>query len=95
MAGSPEDVIRETLQGGVERPLTAEVSRDALAALVALVGERDDLTGALQEQEAELARLRRVEETARGVLEASSGRRSATQVLSAMAALRAALKAPE
>jgi len=92
VVGSPEDVIRETLRGGVERPLTAEVSRDALAALVALVGERDDLTEALQGQEAELARLRRVEEAARELLEAAAGRRSATPLLSAMATLRAVLK---
>ncbi len=41
----------------------------------------------------ELARLRRIEEAAREVLDASVGRRrSATPLLAAMAALRAALK---
>lgn len=40
----------------------------------------------------ELARLRRIEAAARQVLDRSQGRRSATLVLAAMAALRAALK---
>ncbi len=43
----------------------------------------------------ELARLRRIEEAAKEVLNAPVGRRrSATPLLSAMAALRAALKEP-
>jgi DNA-binding FrmR family transcriptional regulator len=40
----------------------------------------------------ELARLRRIEETAKGVLTQMEGRRSATSMLAAIAALRAALK---
>jgi cysteine sulfinate desulfinase/cysteine desulfurase-like protein len=40
----------------------------------------------------ELARLRRVEEAAKELLDQMQGRRSATTVLSAVAALRAALK---
>jgi hypothetical protein len=39
----------------------------------------------------ELARLRRVEQAARDLLERAQGRRSATQMLEGMAALRAAL----
>jgi hypothetical protein len=50
----------------------------ALAALASLVAERD--------------RLFRVEEAARGVLNESTGRRSATPLLAAVAALRAALR---
>jgi len=41
---------------------------------------------------ADLARLRRVEEAAKELLDQMQGRRSATTVLSAVAALRAALK---
>ena len=41
---------------------------------------------------AELARLRRVEEAAKELLDQMQGRRSATMVLTAVAALRAALK---
>ena len=41
---------------------------------------------------ADLARLRRVEEAAKELLDQMKGRRSATTVLSAVAALRAALK---
>ena len=41
---------------------------------------------------ADLARLRRVEEAAKDLLDQMQGRRSATTVLSAVAALRAALK---
>jgi hypothetical protein len=41
---------------------------------------------------AELARLRRVEEAAKELLDQMQGRRSATTVLSAVAALRAAIK---
>jgi len=41
---------------------------------------------------ADLARLRRVEEAAKELLDQMPGRRSATTVLSAVAALRAALK---
>ena len=40
----------------------------------------------------ELARLRRVEEAAKELLDQMQGRRSATTMLSAVAALRAALK---
>jgi len=40
----------------------------------------------------ELARLRRIEEAARELLNRSEGRRSASQLLTAMAALRVALK---
>ena len=40
----------------------------------------------------ELARLRRVEEAAKGLLMQMEGRRSATPMLAAIAALRAALK---
>jgi hypothetical protein len=40
----------------------------------------------------ELARLHRVEEAARDLLEQSTGRRSATAMLTAMAALRAAIE---
>ena len=40
----------------------------------------------------ELARLRRIEEAARGVLREWQGRRSPTPLLTAIAALRAALK---
>ncbi len=40
----------------------------------------------------ELARLRRVEEAARRLLDQMQGKRSATQVLEAIAALRAALR---
>ena len=40
----------------------------------------------------ELARLRRVEEAAKGLLTQMEGRRSATPMLAAIAALRAALK---
>jgi hypothetical protein len=40
----------------------------------------------------ELARLRRIEEAARELLNRSQGRRSASQLLTAMAALRVALK---
>jgi hypothetical protein len=40
----------------------------------------------------ELARLRRVEEAAKELLDQMQGRRSATTVLTAVAALRAALK---
>jgi hypothetical protein len=43
---------------------------------------------------AELARLRRIEAAANEVLERMGGRRSATPLLSAIAALRAALKEP-
>jgi ribosomal 50S subunit-associated protein YjgA (DUF615 family) len=50
----------------------------ALAALVSLVSERD--------------RLLRVEEAARRVLNESTGRRSATPLLAAVAALRVALR---
>lgn len=42
----------------------------------------------------ELARLRRVEEAAKKVLTVMEGKRSATDVLSAIAELRAALKQP-
>jgi hypothetical protein len=40
----------------------------------------------------ELARLRRVEDAAKGLLDQMQGRRSATTVLAAIAELRAALK---
>jgi len=40
----------------------------------------------------ELARLRRIEEAARELLNRSQGRRSASQLLTAMAALRVVLK---
>ena len=40
----------------------------------------------------ELARVRRIEEAARELLNRSQGRRSANQLLTAMAALRVALK---
>ena len=56
----------------------AGADEQALAALASLVAERD--------------RLLRVEEAARGVLNESTGRRSATPLLAAVAALRAALR---
>lgn len=48
--------------------------------------------GSREELEGELARLYRIEAPARELLAAQGGRRSATPLLSAMAALRAALK---
>jgi hypothetical protein len=52
----------------------------------------DDDTTTEQIATVELARLRRVEEAAKELLDQMQGRRSATTVLSAVAALRAALK---
>ena len=52
----------------------------------------DDDTTTEQIATVELARLRRVEEAAKQLLDQMQGRRSATTVLSAVAELRAALK---
>ena len=52
----------------------------------------DDDTTTEQIATGELARLRRVEEAAKELLDQMQGRRSATTMLSAVAALRAALK---
>ena len=66
--------------------------REALDALDALVEERDDLSKRLQDASAEIARLNHIEEAAKGALNEWSGRRSATPLLAAIAALRAVLK---
>jgi hypothetical protein len=52
----------------------------------------DDDTTTEQIATGELARLRRVEEAAKELLDQMQGRRSATTMLSAVAALRAAIK---
>ena len=52
----------------------------------------DDDTTTEQIATVELARLRRVEEAAKELLDQMQGRRSATTVLSAVAVLRAAIK---
>lgn len=85
MTTSPESVIRDVL--GTDHP-----SREALAALEALVAERDELAARLDEADTQLARLRRIADLAARVLEEMGGRRSATSVLTATAELRAALK---
>lgn len=92
MTRSPEDIVRDALRDGAEPHPSEAGPREALRALDALVRERDDLAERLREGRAEIVRLRRIEEASRGVLDASGGRRSATPILAAMAALRAALK---
>ena len=52
----------------------------------------NDDTNTEQIATVELARLRRVDEAAKELLDQMQGRRSATTVLSAVAALRAAIK---
>ena len=92
MTRNSEDVIGEALRHGAREGLSEGATREALAALEALVGERDDLAERLRGADAEIARLRRVEEAAAGVLNVMGGRRSATPMLAAIAELRAALK---
>lgn len=92
MTRTPEDLVRDALEHDRDRSPSEMGSREALDALDALVKERDELSARLREAEAETIRLRRIEDAARGVLEVSGGRRSATPILAAMAALRAALK---
>lgn len=84
MTSTPEDIIRDALR--------REGSSDPLAALGALVGERNALVEELRDADAENARLRRIEEAASRVLSEMGGRRSATPMLSAIAELRAALR---
>ncbi|HEX6230155.1 MAG TPA: hypothetical protein VF029_00405 [Actinomycetota bacterium] len=91
MTKSREDIIREALGPGEQR-LSEERRREALAALHALSAEREELSERVRNERAQIARLRRVEQAARDLLDASGGRRSATSVLTAMATLRAALK---
>ena len=82
MSDTDVETIRRALRGSAEREPSPGAALDALDALAA---ERDRL--ALENE-----RLRRIEEAAEELLEQSSGRRSATQILTAMANLRAALK---
>jgi hypothetical protein len=92
MMMTPEDVIREVLTRDSRQRRSEGGSREALAAFDTLVGERDDLAERLQGAEAEIARLRRIEEAAVDVLSGWGGRRSATPWLAAIAELRAALR---
>jgi len=92
MTRTPEDIIREALRCDPQGSLSEEESREAHAALEAIAGERDGLAERLRDADAEIARLRRVEEAATGVLGEMGGRRSATPMLAAIAELRAALR---
>ena len=85
MTTTPEDILRDALRN-------AGGSQGLLAALDALVGERDELAERLQASDEEVAVLRRIADAAARVLEEMGGRRSATPMLSAIAEMRAALR---
>ncbi len=85
-------VVRDALRQDPQMDRSEAGSSDSLAALDSLVGERDELSKRLLEQQAEIARFHRIEEAAREVLDRMQGRRSASPMLGAIAALRAALK---
>ncbi len=83
MTGAEVETIRETLE--TEGAIGWSARAAALDALESLAAERDRL--ALENE-----RLRRIKDAAQELLEQSPGRRSATQMLTAMANLRAALR---
>jgi len=91
MTSTPEDVIREALTTRSDGSVVAP-SGETLAALDALVAQRDELATQLEEADEELVRLRHIADLAARVLEEMGGRRSATPMLTAIAELRAALK---
>lgn len=66
VTGTPEDIIRDALRLEPRSHLSEERSREALAALGALVRERDDLMKRLRDEQTENARLHRIEDAAHG-----------------------------